>query len=172
MYRRWGLDADRHRKLLNQRQIEGSQTQAGSHTPYVRDARPKCGVVDAKPVYPSDRGLSADDVTSILGWPEFLTTEFKQDLSSKRGGADPWIGGGNVGDYARLKLLREIVALANTQGGHPLLGIQEDRSVSPRIAGAIKPIPRCVVLAERLSQMAQHIDPPIPLLPARVRYPH
>lgn len=112
--------------------------------------------------------LSADDVTSILGWPEFLTTEFKQDLSSKRGGADPWIGGGNVGDYARLKLLREIVALANTQGGHLVLGIEEDRSVSPRIAGAIKPISRCVVLAERLSQMAQHIDPPIPLLLVKV----
>lgn len=107
--------------------------------------------------------IDAGDVQELIGWPESLTVEYKGALSTRDGRPDAWLSGGKVGDVARDKLLKEIVALANTSGGHLILGVEDDRATPPA-AGSIKPIPRCVELAQRLSQMAQHVDPPIPLL--------
>ena len=107
--------------------------------------------------------ITSSDVGDLLGWPESLTVEFKEALSTKDGRPDTWLSGGKVGEFARDKLLKEVVALANTSGGHLILGIEEDKGATP-IAQSIKPIPRCADLAQRLSHMAQHIDPPVPLL--------
>jgi len=57
-------------------------------------------------------------------------------------------------------LFKEIVAFANTLGGHLVLGIEETKS-KPPTAVEIRPIPRCHDLAERLSRSAHAIDPPI-----------
>ena len=110
--------------------------------------------------------VTAEDVNSMIGWPETLTVEYKEVLPGRDGRDDAWLGGGRVEGYARDKLFKEIVALANTAGGHVFLGIKETDEPPPT-AASIKPIPRCVDLAERLARMAQSIDPPIPLLLVR-----
>ncbi len=113
----------------------------------------------AKPV----ETLTADDVAGLIGWPESLTVEYKVTLSGQGGRADAWLSGGNVENYARDKLFKEVVAFANTTGGHLVLGVRETKETPP-VAEAVVPVPRCVDLAERLTRMAQVIDPPIPLL--------
>ena len=110
--------------------------------------------------------VTAEDVDSMIGWPETLTVEYKEVLPGRDGRDYAWLGGGRVESYARDKLFKEVVALANTAGGHVFLGIEETDEPPPT-AASIKPIPRCVDLAERLARMAQSIDPPIPLLLVR-----
>jgi predicted HTH transcriptional regulator len=110
--------------------------------------------------------LTAEDVTGVVGWPESLTVEFKEALPARDGRNDAWLGGGAVEQYARDKLFKEVVAFANTSGGHLLLGVAETKDAPPA-AAALTPVPRCIDLAERLSRVAQVIDPPIPLLLVR-----
>ena len=62
-------------------------------------------------------------------------------------------------------MFKEIVALANTAGGHLIIGVDEDNG-SPPTATSIAPLPRCTEMAERLLQAAQSIGPPIPFLVA------
>jgi len=108
--------------------------------------------------------ITAEQVEGLIGQQETQTVEFKQDLSVRTDGADEWVvPNGKVSTYARDKLLKEVVAFANTSGGHLILGVKEDPGPPP-CASAINPIPRCVDLAARLSQAAQTIEPPIPLL--------
>ena len=111
--------------------------------------------------------LTTADVDALLGWPESLTAEFKRELPGRDGRPDGWTTGGKVEEYARTRLFKEIVALANTAGGHLLIGMDEDKTASPPTACGIIPVPRCAELAERLIQMAQSIDPPIPFLVAK-----
>ena len=101
-----------------------------------------------------------------MGWPELLLVEYKAELPGRDGRPDPWIDGSKVGQYALDKLFKELVALANTSGGHLVVGIAELEEAPP-VAVSIRPIPRCVDLAERLGRAAQAIDPPIPLLQVR-----
>lgn len=91
--------------------------------------------------------------------------EYKQALPSKDPAGDPWLqGNGEVGRYAKEKLLAELVALANSHGGYLLLGITETDNNPPR-ASSISPIPLCAELAPRLAQMADsNIDPKLPQL--------
>jgi hypothetical protein len=111
--------------------------------------------------------LTAADAEAIIGWPETLTVEFKQDLPGKDGRPDGWYSGRDVDSHAKQKLFKEVVAFANTSGGHLLLGIAEEKGPSAS-AASVSPVPRCVELAERLTRAAgQMIDPPIPLLLAR-----
>ncbi len=110
--------------------------------------------------------LTDDDVRSVIGWPESLVVEYKADLPAREGRSDAWLTGGNVEQYAKEKLFKEVVALANTSGGHVVVGISETKE-KPPAATDIRPIPRCVELAERLERAAQSIDPPIPLLLVR-----
>jgi hypothetical protein len=96
-----------------------------------------------------------------LGWPESGQVEFKQDIPGRDGKRDPWHDGKDFAAYGRDKLFKEIVAFANTLGGHLVLGIEETED-KPPTAKAIHPIPRCHDLAERLSRSAsQAIDPQI-----------
>ncbi len=110
--------------------------------------------------------LTAEDATAVVGWPESLTVEFKETLPARDGRTDAWLSGGNVEQYARDKLFKELVAFANTSGGHLVLGVKETKDAPPA-AAALAPVPRCVELAERLGRAAQAVDPPIPLLLVR-----
>jgi predicted HTH transcriptional regulator len=76
-------------------------------------------------------GLNADDVRGLLGWPESSQVEFKQDIPERNGKRDPWYEGKGFMDYGRDKLFKEIVAFANTLGGHLVLGISEMESKPP-----------------------------------------
>ena len=71
--------------------------------------------------------LIADDVQAMIGWPELLIVEFKEDLPERDGRKDGGHTGGNVGEHAKAALFKEIVAFANTAGGHVVLGVAETR---------------------------------------------
>jgi hypothetical protein len=99
-------------------------------------------------------------------WPESQNVEFKSDLSAEQG-QDPWYKGGKVGEYAKRKLFKEIVALANSAGGRLFLGIDESAE-KPPVAERVCALPRCHDLAESLERSAYDwIEPP--LSPMRVR---
>ncbi|MGP1396533.1 MAG: AlbA family DNA-binding domain-containing protein [Inquilinaceae bacterium] len=71
---------------------------------------------------------------------------------------------GSISDYARDKLLAEIIAFANAHGGVLVIGIEETNDKPPR-AKRIYPISHCADRASRLHQQCQEkIDPPIPLI--------
>ena len=76
--------------------------------------------------------------------------EFKKTLSaSGKNRTDPWIGGEDqIGESAKNKILKEVVAFANAHGGALLLGIDESNN-KPPVAAAFNLIPRCTELAER-----------------------
>jgi hypothetical protein len=100
-------------------------------------------------------------------WPESQNVEFKSALSAEKGKEDPWYTGGKVGDEAKRKLFKEIVALANASGGRLFLGIEESRE-KPPVAESICTLPKCQDLAESLERSAYDwIEPP--LTPMRVR---
>jgi Putative DNA-binding domain len=87
------------------------------------------------------------------GYPETEQVEYKEFLPG-RSGPDAWHDGAkSFADYARDQLFAEIVAFANTRGGHLLLGIEESSDSSKR-AVSVKPIRDCHELATRLSQAA------------------
>ena len=99
-------------------------------------------------------------------WPESQNVEFKSALSAEQG-QDPWYKDGKVGEYAKRKLFKEIVALANSSGGRLFLGVDES-SEKPPVAENLLPLPQCHDLAESLERSAYSwIEPP--LTPMRVR---
>lgn len=112
--------------------------------------------------------ITAIDVQALVdeNYPEDSTVEFKEKLPSKDGD-DPWYtGASSISDRARNQILEEVIALANTHGGHVILGIGETEDRPPRAAN-IMPIPRCDDLAERLQhQLRDLVDPQIPLVRA------
>lgn len=114
--------------------------------------------------------LERADLDYLLdqGYPEGSQVEYKRDLPHKRGGTDPWYqGNAQIEDYARNQILAEVVAFANSYGGHLLLGIEESAS-RPPIAQAIKPLPRCADLAEKLRLQARDsIEPKLPAFHTR-----
>lgn len=91
--------------------------------------------------------------------------EFKEALPAQRGKRDPWLeGGGRVGDFARNKILEEIIAFANAYGGVLVIGISETAEKPARAAGVV-PLPECAELAERMRlQCRDCIEPQIPTL--------
>jgi hypothetical protein len=100
-------------------------------------------------------------------WPESQNVEFKSGLSAEQGRQDPWYKDGKVGEYAKRKLFKEIVALANSSGGRLFLGVDES-SEKPPVAEKVHPLPRCHDLAESLERSAYDwIEPP--LTPMRVK---
>lgn len=104
------------------------------------------------------------DIEAIIGWPESTVVEYKQDLPGRDTGRSAWHTGGEIEQRAKWGLFKEVVALANTAGGHLVLGITESSGEKPASAASISSIPRCAELADRLSKAAQVIDPPIPQL--------
>ncbi len=113
--------------------------------------------------------LTQQDLETLCDkkWPESQNVEFKSDLSAERGKQDPWYKDGKVGEYAKGKLFRAIVALANSSGGRLFLGVDES-SEKPPVAKKVRPLPRCHDLAESLERSAYDwIEPP--LTPMRVK---
>ena len=113
--------------------------------------------------------ITPEDISDLCARSAYESPvlEFKQELPGERGRPDPWITGGNFTYYARDRLLREIVAFANAQGGTLILGIEETEDNPPR-AAATQPIPRISDLAMRLEEAARAcIDPRLPALQAR-----
>src|SRR6266851_7153866 len=98
--------------------------------------------------------LTREDLETLCAkkWPESQNVEFKRGLSAENG-LDPWYKDGKVGDYAKRKLFREIVALANSSGGRLFLGVDESTE-KPPVAENLSPIPRCHDLAESLERSA------------------
>lgn len=111
--------------------------------------------------------LSVEDALELVseGVPESASVEFKERLPHKTGGKDSWYAGANsIGDYARDKVLEEVIAFANAHGGHIVLGIRESDD-QPRRAAGLEPIPRCDELADRFRLVLRDcVDPQIPLI--------
>jgi hypothetical protein len=112
--------------------------------------------------------LTQQDLETLCDkrWPESQNVEFKSGLSAEHG-QDPWYKGGRVAEYAKKKLFKEIVALANSSGGRLFLGIDES-SEKPPVAESVCPLPRCHDLAESLERSAYDWIQP-PLMPMRVK---
>ena len=111
--------------------------------------------------------IAINDITALIETqvPEAEQIEFKESLRRRSSSPDPWILGENkVGEGARNEILEEAVAFANAHGGALLLGIRESKS-KPPVASGIKPVPRCVELAERFRLMFRDcVEPQIPAL--------
>ncbi len=111
--------------------------------------------------------VELDNINQLIseGYPEGSTVEYKESLPHSKGGQDPWFtGDSQIRDYARNKILAEVVAFANSHGGHVLIGIKESTEKPPRAEG-ISPIPRCAELAEKLRLMARdNIEPQLPVV--------
>jgi hypothetical protein len=108
-----------------------------------------------------------DDLSALLappGYPEGEQIEFKEFIGTDDG-PDIWhIDQSGISDAARDEILAELVALANTTGGHLLIGIGESKAKPPR-ADRITPVPKCKVAVERILNVANDcVDPPIPHL--------
>lgn len=113
--------------------------------------------------------ITADDIRDLCarGAYENQLLEYKRELPAERKRADPWLEGGDFTAYARDRLLREIVAFANAQGGTLVLGIDETDE-EPARAANIHPLPRVHDLAKRLEDAARAcIDPVLPGLQVR-----
>lgn len=97
--------------------------------------------------------------------PEGEQVEFKESLPAKRQTPDPWMTGKDqIGDFAKDKILEEVVAFANAYGGALALGIKES-DTKPPVATKISPIPRCTDLAERLKLVFRDcVEPQLPRL--------
>lgn len=114
---------------------------------------------------PSD--LTGEDVQRLVDEQvqESDQIELKEALPSKNNEGDPWERGENqVGDYARNKLIEEVIAFANGHGGWLFLGVRESKDKPPR-AAELSPIRDCHDLAERLRLMCRDcIEPQLPVL--------
>lgn len=114
--------------------------------------------------------LDKSDIETLISRSvsESDTIEFKADLPCANG-LDSWHTDKSkgVGDYARNKLMSEIISFANSIGGTLILGVEETEDSPPR-ANGLNPIPHCSDLASRLEQQAGScIEPQIPRLRIR-----
>jgi hypothetical protein len=114
---------------------------------------------------PSD--LKPDDIDRIVSEQvqEGSQVELKGTLPAKGSAVDPWISGkDDVGEFARNKLVEEVIAFANGHGGWLVVGVQET-STKPARASAVVPMRDCEELAERLRRMCRDcIEPKLPVL--------
>ena len=81
---------------------------------------------------PADQ-ISIQDIQTLIDSqvPESEQIEFKENLPANQGN-DPWMEGNNtIGNYAKDKILEEVVAFANAYGGVCLLGIKESSTKPP-----------------------------------------
>ena len=107
--------------------------------------------------------LTAADIQELIakGWSEDENVEFKSELAARQDAKDSWYTGGKVGDLAKEKLFKEIIAFGNRSGGRLFLGVQESVEKPPR-ATQITHVPRCHDLAEILERSARDlIEPPL-----------
>jgi len=99
---------------------------------------------------------------------EFKATLPFQSQKGQPQQADRWIEHGDrIGDFARDKILSEIVAFANANGGTLVIGVVESNDQPPEAVG-LAPLPKCEELAQRLIDAAEDtIEPRLPSLVAR-----
>ena len=111
--------------------------------------------------------IGPDDIQKLIAEsvPEGAQIEFKESLPAGKGKTDAWLNGGShIGDYARNRILAEVVAFANAYGGALVLGIAEGR-VKPPVAANVVPLPRCTELAERFRMVFRDcVEPQLPML--------
>jgi hypothetical protein len=111
--------------------------------------------------------LTPDDIDRVVSEQvqEGSQVECKGTLPAKGSAVDPWVSGrDHVGEFARNKLVEEVIAFANAYGGWLLVGIEETRE-KPARASALVPIRDCAELAERLRLMCRDcIEPTLPIL--------
>ena len=81
--------------------------------------------------------------------PEGEQIDFKKEPPGEKGKPDPWMNGRRMANYAKDRMLKEVVAFANAYGGVLVIGIDESVT-KPAVAARIMPVPRCVELAESL----------------------
>ena len=77
--------------------------------------------------------------------PEGEQIEFKKEPPAEGGKSDPWMNDGKIGNYAKDRILKEVVAFANAYGGVLVIGIDES-DTKPAVATRITTVPRCVEL--------------------------
>ncbi len=119
----------------------------------------------AKPL----RDLTPNDLAQFIGSTEDNDLEFKGPLPWRdKGSEEPWTAGkGDLGDYTKREIVKEVIALANAGGGTLFVGIDEDPG-NTGTASAIRPLPRVDDLAERLSRALDAlVDPRLPQVEVR-----
>ena len=113
------------------------------------------------------REVTAADIDRLVHSriPEGERVEFKRELPAK-GKQDAWTADQKkIGDFAKDQILREVVAFANAYGGVLVLGIKEDRSSKPAVAGRVCPVPKCAELADRFRLIFRdRVEPQLPLV--------
>ena len=114
------------------------------------------------------RDISPADIESLVdsGVPEGERMEFKRGLPAKgKGNQDQWMSDQtNIGDFAKNKILKEVVAFANAYGGVLVLGIEEDGKAKPAVAKKICPIPKCEDAADRFRSIFRaRVEPKLPV---------
>ncbi|HXQ65724.1 MAG TPA: ATP-binding protein, partial [Alphaproteobacteria bacterium] len=120
--------------------------------------------------------ITEKDVLELQDTPEGQLFEIKETLPAEdaRKRLDAWMSAPAQGqsrrgpdDYAKEGLFAELNAFANSEGGWLVLGLEETAD-KPSRAGAIKPLPECHELADRLQRAAHDwLDPPVPGLQFR-----
>jgi hypothetical protein len=111
------------------------------------------------------RETNSTDVQQLISdrFPEGFELEYKATLPEKSGQPATWLSGKDeISATARDKILAEVIAFANAQGGYLVIGISETREKPPRAENLV-PLPRIGELARRLEdQVRTCIEPPIP----------
>lgn len=92
------------------------------------------------------------DVMALLGQSESIRCEFKAGTMFDREPESKWVE----------TLSKEVSALANTEGGELILGVDEDKKSKPRLAVRVDGIPTTVA-PERLQQLIEgNVSPYLP----------
>jgi hypothetical protein len=117
--------------------------------------------------------LTKEDLQSLLDRAEAegRYLEYKEDIPVKNGHdryggrGDPdrfWMSKSQINDYGRDKMMRELVAFANADGGILILGIQETEDKPPRAAN-FNPLPQASQLEDRFRDIIINcIEPRLP----------
>lgn len=116
--------------------------------------------------------VTLDDIKNLITQWRFKENErieYKSTLPNNGKNIDLWLKGENkIGDIAISKLVAEIIAFANTQGGTLIIGIQENIEKPPR-PDKIIPLPRCHELDQRLMHsITDSIEPGLPFIQSQV----
>jgi hypothetical protein len=111
------------------------------------------------------REITAADIDQLATerFPEGFELEYKAMLPEKDGQPASWLSGKDeISPTARDKILAEVIAFANAQGGYLVIGVAETRDKPPR-AETLVPLPRIGELARRIEdQVRTCVEPPIP----------
>ena len=118
------------------------------------------------------RITKADLETMVGSAVEGQRLEFKADIpvhpqrQAEKGGARArdawWDGKPTVGDHGRDKLLEEVVAFANAQGGRLVLGMDEEADGRP-VAAGLRALPRVAELAGKFRDwLVDCVEPRLP----------